>query len=327
MAGNLDRRAFLKASVLASAGTAMTGREEQILLAQLARKDKAEGGAGEAEAANMPTGKIGDLTISRLICGGNLIGGWAHSRDLLYVSKLFKAYNTDEKIMDTLELCEQHGVNAILTNPVSGDVINRYWRERGGSIQWICEAHPRENDAKAGVRETIDQGAHAIYIQGAVGDRLVKEKQLDIMAETVDFVKSNGLPGGVGGHAIEVVVASEKAGVNPDFYVKTLHRSEYWSAKRPDQTADVISNIADNYWSVTPEQTIEFMSKVEKPWIAFKVLAAGAIHPREGFRYALENGADIICVGMFDFQIAEDAGIARDVLSDVDTKRSRAWRA
>ena len=64
----------------------------------------------------LPTGTIGDLTIGRLICGGNLIGGWAHSRDLLYASRLFKAYNTEEKIMDTLELCEEHGVNTIVTN-------------------------------------------------------------------------------------------------------------------------------------------------------------------------------------------------------------------
>jgi aspartate aminotransferase len=29
-------------------------------------------------------GKIGNVALSRLLIGGNLIGGWAHSRDLMY---------------------------------------------------------------------------------------------------------------------------------------------------------------------------------------------------------------------------------------------------
>lgn len=33
----------------------------------------------------LPMGKIGDLEVSRLFMGGNLIGGWAHARDLIYV--------------------------------------------------------------------------------------------------------------------------------------------------------------------------------------------------------------------------------------------------
>jgi hypothetical protein len=55
--------------------------------------------------------------VSRLILGGNLIGGWAHARDLLYVSRLFKEYNTREKIFATLKLCEHAGVNTIVGVP------------------------------------------------------------------------------------------------------------------------------------------------------------------------------------------------------------------
>jgi NAD(P)H-dependent flavin oxidoreductase YrpB (nitropropane dioxygenase family) len=67
------------------------------------------------------------------------------------------------------------------------------------------------------------------------------------------------------------------------------------------------------------------MSELERPWIAYKVLAAGAIHPKAGFRYAFENGADFALVGMFDFQVAENVAITRDILKGLN--RERAWMA
>jgi hypothetical protein len=68
------------------------------------------------------------------------------------------------------------------------------------------------------------------------------------------------------------------------------------------------------------------MSKSEVPFVAFKVLAGGAIQPREGFQYAFENGADFICVGMFDYQIVEDVNITLEVLERLEN-RKRAWQA
>jgi hypothetical protein len=56
-------------------------------------------------------------------------------------------------------------------------------------------------------------------------------------------------------------------------------------------------------------------------------MAAGAIHPKEAFRYAFEGGADFVCAGMYDFQMVEDVNIALDVLADGVPARQRPWRA
>ena len=63
----------------------------------------------------LPKGKLGKHEISRLIMGGNLIVGSDHARDLKYAGKLFRAYNTEKKVFETLMLAEKPGINAIST--------------------------------------------------------------------------------------------------------------------------------------------------------------------------------------------------------------------
>jgi hypothetical protein len=68
------------------------------------------------------------------------------------------------------------------------------------------------------------------------------------------------------------------------------------------------------------------MDKLEQPWIAFKIMAAGAIHPHEAFPYAFQSGADFICVGMYDFQIIDDVNLFNDIFPKCQ-ERKRPWRA
>jgi hypothetical protein len=82
----------------------------------------------------------------------------------------------------------------------------------------------------------------------------------------------------------------------------------------------------DSMWCNNPEETAAFMEKVDKPWVAFKVMAAGAINPLIAFRHAYRYGADFIIAGMFDFQIETDVKIAIDSLQKVGD-RKRPWLA
>jgi uncharacterized membrane protein YphA (DoxX/SURF4 family) len=265
----------------------------------------------------VPHSRIGTLEVSRVIMGGNLIGGWAHARDLLYADTLVKAYHTDRKVFETLRLAEQCGINTFLTNPQLARVINAYWRREGGKIRFISDCGYK-NDLIAGARLSIDVGAAACYAHGGISDALVKEGKVEAIGRAVDFIRKNGLPAGIGAHRLETVQACVSAGLEPDFWVKTLHHCDYWSARKDVEK--------DNIWCVDPEETVAFMGALPQPWIAYKVLAAGAIHPNEGFKYAFRNGADFICVGMYDFQIVEDVNIALVALGAVEG-RARRWIA
>jgi len=164
-------------------------------------------------------------------------------------------------------------------------------------------------------------------LHGGVCDSFVASGRTDLIGRVLEFVRRNGLLAGVAGHDIAVPMSCEKAGLDPDFYLKTHNAKNYWSASPMPRH--------DSVWEKTPEQTRAFMATVRKPWIAYKVLGAGAIHPREGFAYAFESGADFICVGMFEFQVEEDVALAREAVVEqtpgnahgaVDRRRAGAGR-
>lgn len=177
---HVNRRGFLKVSAAAGAALGLHSFEEKDLHAQISNPKPKNSTSGNT----LPYGMIKDLKISRLFCGGNLIGGWAHSRDLIYVSELVKSYHTDEKVFDTLELAEENGINAVLTNPRSDRVINRYWRERGGEIQWISDC-AFGKDIKEGIKRSVDSGAHAVYVQGGIADIAVRDGKVDMLGEAL----------------------------------------------------------------------------------------------------------------------------------------------
>jgi hypothetical protein len=306
MVKKINRRHFLGNTLgITAASTTGLSLEEKILLAGM---DKQPAGSVSAQdQRGLERGRIGTVEISRLICGGNLFDGFAHSRKLTYVSSLMKHYFTPEKIMDTLEICESNGINTaiMLCWDHTIEVLKRYRKERGGKIQWIAQSFDQIGQLEC-VKMAVDNGASGFFIQGANCDSFVNEDRVDFIAEILSLAKSNGLIAGAGSHTLNVPRTLEKEGIDCDFYFKTINNVDYWSE--------------------FPDEVATFMRKVDKPWIAFKVLGAGLIKPEKGFELALRMGADFLNVGMFDFQVADDVATMNGIF-DSGIKRERPWRS
>jgi hypothetical protein len=327
MSTTVSRRRFLTHSFAASAAApAIMSLEERHLLA---RSSQAVDEEPPVPLSHRWYGQIGKVRISRLICGGNLISGYAHSRDLIYVSDLLRHYFTDDRVMDTWALCEQHGINTMIAFPGDAHCIDVYrrYRARGGKIQYLAQIKPELANLKEAVTSAVDAGAVGAFLVGNLGDEWIRDGAVGRIAEVVGHIKDAGLISGVAGHELRTTQQCEAGAVAPDFYVKTLHDQSYWSKQQPGQDKDVIDNYRiDNYWCQEPDKVIGFMAQTKRPWIAYKVLAAGAIPPKRGFHYAFTNGADFAAVGMFDFQVADDVSAANAVLNRIGT-RDRPWMA
>ena len=283
----------------------------------------------------LPKGKLGPHEVTRLVGGSNLINGFAHARDLIYADSLFRAYNTEFKIFETLMLCEQAGINCFSSGMNSVQLIAKYKKLTGSKMIFIAQAGSGQEDIYQNINIAVDNGMDIIQIHGGSCDSHVKNNELDVIEKMISRIRSHGLVAGLGAHAIDSLLICEENGIIPDYYMKTMHHDNYWSAhplanREPFEVVSGNSRDRDRYhdnlFDTYPERTIEFINRVKVPVMGFKVLAAGAIRPRDGFKYAFENGADFICVGMFDFQVVDDVNICIDTLQNLQN-RKRGWYA
>jgi hypothetical protein len=202
-------------------------------------------------------------------------------------------------------------------------------------MQWLAQTYPQDDDL-TNVKMAIDSGAVGAFVMGGISDKLVAENRIEFLAKPIEYIRSQGLIGGTAAHAIEVPMKCVENGIEVDFFMKTFHHDQYWSAHPQENRSEFMHNIDsesldrtryhDNLWCASSAKVVEFFRKDPTPWIAYKVLAAGAIKPEDGFRYAFGNGADFICVGMFDFQIIPNANMVTGILNS-GIKRERTWFA
>lgn len=176
MPARIRRRDFVRTAVFAAGAVPLATR-----LCQAATE--ASPPSLPPPKTSLPLGKIAAVEFSRLMLGGNLIGGYAHVRDLAYVGPLMQRYNTEAKVLETLEIAENHGINALnCTSWGSPSYLRKHWA-RGGKIKWIAQAHPTRNDALAMFKRAMDDGAAAVQFDWQI------EEDVKIAQEVLAEVK------------------------------------------------------------------------------------------------------------------------------------------
>jgi hypothetical protein len=234
---------------------------------------------------SLPCIQIADLTVSRLICGGNPFSGISHQTYEL--DNEMKDFYTVERIKKTLRDCEQLGINSLVARADNHirRMLREYWSE-GGTIQWIGQTASEWGSLRQSIIAMVETGAKAVYLHGSTVDEMFLDGRQDELPPLLDLIHSAGIPAGIASHNPRVIRHIHAEGWEADFYVFSFY--------------DAVTN-GDLFLEDDRPEAVKLIQEVDKPCIGIKVLAAGRHDPKEAIKYAFENikPTDAIAVGTF----------------------------
>ncbi len=268
-----------------------------------------------AAVAQLPTIKLGNYDVTRLIAGYNPIGGYSHTTQKL--DTLMKDWFTPERTLEYVRRCEQNGINtwqAGLDKKCIA-VLRQAW-DSGSKMQWICLMGDVE---PAQWKEIIDLKPVAVVHHGEVTDRLFNTGGEGQIRDFIKKAHDYGLLAGVSSHRPRNILRAEDSNWGQDLYMTCFHEIRRDMAKVREGLGD--DPIGELYLQHDPARMTEVVRKVSRPCLGFKILAAGRLCSNrasieKAFQFAFANikGTDAVIVGMFPIvtdEIAEDATLTR----------------
>jgi len=260
--------------------------------------------------------RIGGLTVSKMILGGNPFSGFSHQTPRK--NDEMRHWYTTARLKETLARAERAGINTHLARADHHVMryLMEYWDE-GGRIQWFAQTCPEVGTILRGVENALAGGAKACYIHGGVMDNLLANNKLDEVPPALARIREAGLPAGVAGHDPRVFAWAEE-NIDVDFYMCSYYNSAHRNAG-----AELRSGMSE--WFDPEDRRImaETIDRLSKPVIHYKVMAAGRNDPREALEFVARHlrPQDAVCIGVFlkDFpdSIEEDLRLLEEALTKV----------
>jgi len=259
----------------------------------------------------LPHVKLGTLSVSRLIIGGNPFSGFSHLTPEL--DRQMQRYFTVARIKETLAEAERLGINTACLRADNHvmRLLGEY-REEGGKIQWLAQSAPEMASLADNARRAARAGAAAFYVHGGVADKLYEARALGMLREIFAAVRALGLVPGLAGHNPATHRTAVELGLDVDFHMVCF----YHPASRMGKTGEQAEE--GRYAAADREAALGLIRELAKPCIGYKVLAAGRNDPREALPYAFRGikPTDAVCVGVYPGKnprmIEEDLALARE---------------
>lgn len=251
----------------------------------------------------LPTMKIGDVEVTRLIVGSNPFTGKSHL-DAATDAEM-KGYFTEEQAFSMLRRCEEAGINAVQSRgsmPVMG-LIGRY-RAAGGRLMWLATTGKNLTTFDEELDEMMKYDPAAVCIHGELADDLYLTGRLDLLEGLLDKVRRKNVPAGICAHFPEVLTYAEEKGLKLDYYMASLY-----NLMQPDRSHDV-NPTGERFEDSDIPKMYEVIRQLSAPTIALKILGAGRRcssqeQVRKVFQEAFVNikPGDGVLVGMYDKHI------------------------
>ncbi|PYI88451.1 MAG: hypothetical protein DME26_03615 [Verrucomicrobia bacterium] len=304
------RRQFIQQTVGIAAGAAVLSEFPQSVPAAAA--------PGEGL---LPTIKLGPHEVTRLIIGGNPIYGYSHFNKIL--SQYQTTWHTPERVIELLKHAEAKGINTWQNSYAQRTLSDLdAYRASGGKMHWLCLGKPDWDQNPHLVDDAAKRKPIGIAPHGALGERLHREKKLNVLTDLLKRIRDRGVLVGLSAHNPALIELSEERGWDVDYYMCCL----YYLTRTREEIGKLLGGelpLGEIYLASDPPRMFKVIRSTRRPCLAYKILAAGrrvesSAQVRQSFETAFSNikPTDAVIVGMYQQlsdQISENASIVREV--------------
>lgn len=229
--------------------------------------------------------------LPKLIVGGNPLSGNSHHSAAKDV--WLRRFFTPERTVEFLAACAAHGIDCVQARGDRNitEILQAYWEKNGKGLRWIAQTVGGVEGTEACIRRVAQLGAIGCYIHGGLTEKLTDfgSRAIAHIAGWLALIKDLGMAAGIACHDPEVLRIAEERDYGAQFYMQSINHVAYCA-------------IADT------QLISRTIRECPKPVLAFKILGAGRVAPRDAFAFALERikAGDGLIVGMSRFEEIEE---------------------